>query len=53
MPPLVGRDVADLDDHVLRRHGAGEDRCGGRGDQVQFDLHANTSGFEMNRVGIA
>ena len=40
-------DVADLDDHVLRRHGAGEDRCGGRGDQVQLDLHANTSGFEM------
>ena len=45
-------DVADLDDQVLRRNGAGEDRCGRRRDQVQFDLHANTSGIEMNRFGI-
>ena len=46
MAPLVGADVADLDDHVLRRRGAGEHDHSGSGERVEFELHANTSGLK-------
>ena len=41
-----GPDVADLDDQVLRRDGARERRGGGQGHQLEWNLHAITSGME-------